>query len=441
VILLIACSLAQPAMACSNYRKANACSLHPYASQIFVGTVMEVVAQAPGETDSPILDVRLRVDEAFKGTSLGDVLTIQSVQKGNCCGAPPNFAQGSQFLIYLLSGRNAPVVVACDPVIPIAEADEHLTYLRNLLAHNVPTEVYGLAYVWDHFLGDNPKSTLLSGIHLTFKSDEGTFSTTTDEQGKFRRSLKPGTYELITEMPGYMDREGTTDFTLAQDSCAEIAIPFEYNGVIEGRVVDSRGKPAPNVAVSLLDPAADDDEVNFTWTGADGEFSLQKIAPGDYVLGFNVGPLPNKESPYAATFYPSAADRDAAATIHLGPGQEIKLADSSSSDDNCALDIRVLYRTGKPASGATLAAAVLENDRYFVLHDPDVVRDGRVSVPTWGHGQLLIHANLETGGGRLQSESQWVHVCSKKPVILKLNRRYDDPAPSRSVKSAVPTAK
>ena len=428
-------------MACSNDSRASACSIHPYASLIFLGTVMEVTAEAPNDTGFPISDVRFRVDEAFKGTSAGDLRTIRAVQAGNCCGAPPNYIEGSQFLLFILRDEETPLIGACDPVIPVAEASDHLTYLRNLLAHNVATEVHGSVYVWKHFWAANSESEPLSGMRVTFKSEDRTFDATTDEQGKFRRNLPPGVYELGTATPGYMDRSGDMGFELASESCAEVSVSIEYNGIIEGRAVDGRGNPAPNVAVSLLDPTADDNEINFSWTDPDGRFSLRGIAPGDYVLGFNVGPLPDKSSPYAATFYPSVGRREAAGTIHLEPGQEVKLADIATSTDQCAIDVRVTDGTGKPVSGATLSAAVLDGDHFFVLYDPEIVRNGRALVPSWGHGQLRIYANLEIGGGRLQSEPHPVQVCSKRPVILKLNHRYEDPVPERSEKSTLPPAK
>jgi hypothetical protein len=63
---------------------------------------MEVTAEAPNDTKFPISDVRFRVDEAFKGTSAGDLQTIRAVQGGNCCGAPPKYIEGSQFPLFIL---------------------------------------------------------------------------------------------------------------------------------------------------------------------------------------------------------------------------------------------------------------------------------------------------------------------------------------------------
>lgn len=235
-------------------------------------------------------------------------------------------------------------------MIPIAEASDRLTYLRTLLAHNVPTEVQGSLYVWKHYWAASSESEPPSGMPVTFKSEDRTFDATTDRQGKFRRNLPPGVYELGTATPGYMDRSADMGFELAPESCAEVSASLEYIGIIEGRAVDGRGSPAPDVAVSLLDPTADDNEINFSWTGPDGRFALRGIASGDYVLGFNVGPLPDKRSPYAATFYPSVGRWEAAGTIHLEPGQEVKRADIATSTDQCA-SVQLTYELQtEPAS-------------------------------------------------------------------------------------------
>jgi hypothetical protein len=386
-----------------------------------------MTAETPDETGVRASAVRFRVDEAFKGTRVGEAVTVLAINKSNCCGALPEFSEGSQFLLFTLftsSAQNVPVVGPCDPVIPIAEAGDHLTYLRNLLAHNVATEVYGEVYVWENFWSGKSSQPMPS-VRITFTSENGTFDTISDALGRFRRNLRSGNYEVGADVPGYMDRSGAMSFTLAPESCAEVSVSLEYNGTIEGRAVDDHRNPATGAAVSLLD-ATTNDEVSLAWTGADGEFSLNGIAPGDYVLGLNVGPLPDVNRPYAATFYPSEPRREFAQKIHLEPGQQIRLADIITSTDRCAIVVRVLDAAGRPVSGATLAAQVVDRDYFFLLDDPGVVKDGRATVPAWGRGRIQIRANLEIDGDWLQSEPKWIQVCPKKPVTLKLNHRYED---------------
>lgn len=173
----------------------------------------------------------------------------------------------------------------------------------------------------------------MPSVRVTFKSGEGTFDTISDEQARFRRDLRPADYEVGADVPGYMDRSGAMGFRLTQESCAEVSVSLEYNGTIEGRAGDDRGNPAGNASVSLLD-AATNDEVTFAWTEADGKYSLTGIAPGDYVLGLKVGPIPDKDSPYAATFYPSEPRREGAQSIHLELGQQIKLPEIITSTDS-----------------------------------------------------------------------------------------------------------
>jgi hypothetical protein len=114
-------------LACSNYRRASACSIHPAASLIFLGTVINSTEPIRQENGQALSTVRFHVDEAFKGTQLGATVDVQAIGGANCCGALPSFAQGSQFLLFTgFLGAKQAVIAPCDPVIPLAEAGDHL---------------------------------------------------------------------------------------------------------------------------------------------------------------------------------------------------------------------------------------------------------------------------------------------------------------------------
>jgi hypothetical protein len=81
----------------------------------------------------------------------------------NFCEALPEFREGRQFLLFALSETGTPIVGSCSPVIPIAEASDHLIYLGQVLAHHVATEMYGSVYAWKRFPGLNSKPEQLSG--------------------------------------------------------------------------------------------------------------------------------------------------------------------------------------------------------------------------------------------------------------------------------------
>ena len=226
-------------------------------------------------------------------------------------------------------------------------------------------------------------------------------------------------YEIGADVPHYFDRSGTMGFTLAPESCVEASVVLQHNGRIEGRVIGDHGNPAANAAIGLFD-AQTNKEVNFSTADEDGKYTLEGNRPGDYVVGVNVGPLPGQDRPYAPIFYPSAVRREDAGTIHLDPGHRIQLADIVTSDQ-CTIAIRVLDATGRPVSGATLAAQVFDHDHFYTLYDPEIVNDGRATVPTWGHDRLQILASLAVNGDLIQSQPQWIRLCPKQPVILRLN--------------------
>ncbi len=127
--------------------------------------------------------------------------------------------------MFTLVGDKTPIVGPCDPVIPIAEASDHITYLRDLAAHRVLTEVSGSVYTVDRLLGgDPPEDRPLSNVRVVFTSDANTLDAVSDNQGRFRRNLPPGDYEVGADVPHYFDRSGTMGFTLAPESCVEASV-------------------------------------------------------------------------------------------------------------------------------------------------------------------------------------------------------------------------
>jgi hypothetical protein len=65
-VLIVTCTTVQDAGTCSNYSRAAACSIHSYASLIFLGTVISDHRGTREGIKGRVSAVRFRVDEAFK---------------------------------------------------------------------------------------------------------------------------------------------------------------------------------------------------------------------------------------------------------------------------------------------------------------------------------------------------------------------------------------
>lgn len=114
--------------------------------------------------------------------------------------------------------------------------------------------MYDSVYTVDHLLGDDPPGNKpLPNVRVILKSDANTLDAVSDNQGRFRRNLPRGDYEVGADVPQYFDRSGTMGFTLAPESCVEASVVLQHNGRIEGRAIGDHGNPAANAAISLFD--------------------------------------------------------------------------------------------------------------------------------------------------------------------------------------------
>ena len=138
-----------------------ACSIHSYASLIFLGTVISA-------TEEPGKELR----DVFRLSDFGSTRHSSANHPyRNFCEALPEFREGRQFLLFALGETGTPMVGSCSPVIPIAETSDHLVYRGQLLAHHVATEVYGPVYAWKSFPGLNCKPEQPSGVESRSKVD------------------------------------------------------------------------------------------------------------------------------------------------------------------------------------------------------------------------------------------------------------------------------
>jgi hypothetical protein len=192
-----------------------------------------------------------------------------------------------------------------------------------------------------------------------------------------------------------------------------------YNAVVEGRVVDDHHNTLSDLQVTLYDKESLA-ELHWGFTDKSGRYEINNVPPGDYILGVNTAGPPDESRPYAATFYPAAALSKDALTLHVGQGEQLKLADIVASTDSCEIDLRVVDGSDNPVSGATLANEVIGNDHFYTLYHPTVVTEGRARLRAWGHGEMWIYADLKNASGHWQSEPTHVHLCPGQPIVMKL---------------------
>ena len=180
----------------------------------------------------------------------------------------------------------------------------------------------------------------------------------TGDDGKFSfTGLRPGTYRLRADKPGFLNQEyntrnagafpgqpgnGTPITLSAGQKMTDIAFKLIPQGIVAGKILDEEGEPVQQAQVSLMRyifnrgkrrllPASN------AQTNDLGEFRIANVAPGKYYLqainmrrmmmmpGSPAPPSPDgkPERAQMPTLYPGVAEVTSASEIVVAPGQEV----------------------------------------------------------------------------------------------------------------------
>jgi protocatechuate 3,4-dioxygenase beta subunit len=164
----------------------------------------------------------------------------------------------------------------------------------------------------------------------------------TAADGGFRfDALEPGRYSLMGEGPDYPQQQygapagswqGIDISVEDGEQIRDLEFTMFSPASISGRVTREDGSPAAGIIVELqtwnyardrrrLFPVAS------ASAGPDGEFLIEKVRPGRYLLSAEVHPGYHSEEPCEVlfrTFHPSTMDASLATEIEIAPGAELR---------------------------------------------------------------------------------------------------------------------
>jgi protocatechuate 3,4-dioxygenase beta subunit len=161
-----------------------------------------------------------------------------------------------------------------------------------------------------------------------------THNATTDNAGRFHvEGLAPGNYVAEVEHPHFADAQSDqtarVSFTVgASGEAARVRVDLIPRSSLRGKLVDSEGKPIPDVRVYLF-------RLRYSgsydcMTDKEGRFEFEEVRPTAYVLAadppvLNWAPSgPDGErNTLARTYYPNTVDRRQAAPIVIAPGADL----------------------------------------------------------------------------------------------------------------------
>lgn len=389
------------AQACSCAGPGSPCNAAWQADAVFVGHVVSISSTAGRR-------VELAVIESFRGLQLSQV-TVVTGYGGGDCGYP--FEIGQSYFVYVYRTPEGQLSTSiCSRTRPLRDATEDLAYARSLaaIAPGTPARVPGRVVLWEYPIPTGGELRPVPRVVVTATGGGLTFSTTANERGEFELTGLPlGTYDVIASAPdGFEATKRTVDIHDPR-GCGATQLYIQYDGRVIGRVVDSRGRNVPGLAIELV--LADDVDTPgggrkrvLARTAVDGTFEMRLVAPDRYLLGFNsIRGDRNDRVASLRAFYPGVVERADARTVVVSAGERVHLENFviPGTIKLATVSGIVVDEAGQPVREARV---VLRDDTRVSNMGPAAItgEDGRFAFSLIENGKYDVHVTRYVGTGR-----------------------------------------
>jgi hypothetical protein len=426
LVLAFVLCLSNRAQACS-CAKISACEAFGYSSAVFIGRMLggkEKVREytKDGETFSVESgESRFAVEESFKGVVASEVTVFLINMKGTSCEGMAALVRGQRYLVYAsyVESVGMLAVGACSPTKPLTSANDDLAFLRHLPAEGSGGRLYGKVGVE---VGRG-EPTALPDVSIVIEDETHTQrQTKTDKNGEYEFSgLRPGKYvvnPVLTD--SYLTNEYQRDrkVVVADRGCAQASFWVHVNGKVSGRVTDSGGSPAP---AHLVLESTDGRERHFLgYTDDDGDYEIEGVAPGKYVLKIDL----KKDGEDKSFYYPGTTDRSKATTLSLSMAQKLNGYDFHLPFQTFTIQGVVAYSDGKLASNVEvrLIPDQSANEKTYQVESlyVDTETDGRGRFSLRGYKGVTYHILVFDDLSRaIQENREPVRTETEKMVVDK----------------------
>lgn len=343
----------------------------PYwrASLVFTGVVDKFIADKKPvsqngyfltDTYTPVFNsVRFTVEKRHRG-DVGEKIDIISSF---------TFKEGEKYFVYALPGSDGKVYQLDNgecgkPPILLTDAKEDIEYADEIATGKIGTRIFGSVSEDRWAIGTPRQNIPLVNIEIAIKSKKHSFTTKTDEKGKFVfKDIPPAEYRVkalttqglheqtfrnsnlfgskphtvlvgdgvvtdfillgSTQKPKYIYRHWDTDNFV-----------FTSLSSIEGKVVGFDGKIPSQQFLWLLSTDKDgktllDGDIQYLWTDpSTGKFVFDNIPTGKYRLAINRYNCHSHTNPrFGRNFFPGFGDETEAEIVTVGENDNIKLKD------------------------------------------------------------------------------------------------------------------
>jgi len=339
----------------------------PYwrASLVFTGVVNKFVADNPPvssnlyyvtDTYTPVFNVvKFSVEKTYRGNVKDEIEIISSF----------NFKEGERYFVYASPGNDGKIfqldngLCGRQPIL-LRDAKDDIEYAEEVESGKIGTRIFGSVTEDRWRLWELRRNVPLANVEVTIKSKKYSFTTKTDEQGKFVfKNIPPAVYTIVAETPKGMHQRpfpmpntvslgeriasnGLTFVRLGSNAKPKYEFRhWDYHNFlftslssIEGKVVGIDGKTPSLQFISLL-PFDKDGRLRFDdrmqglrKDSSTGRFVFENIPAGKYRIAIN--PLNCHaviDPEFGRTFFPGVSEESEAGTITVGENESIKLSD------------------------------------------------------------------------------------------------------------------
>ena len=413
------------------------CQAYRMASAVFVGRVAEITStevetnQGARKSRYPQASVRFVVEQAYKGVHGLEVEIIEGD-----VGRQSRFKQGEQYFVYAYRHpQNGRLQVGrCTPVISLADAKDHLEYVRELPQAIPGSRIFGSVVQYRSNLKERTYNLIepLANIEITIEAANGKrFGALTDREGHYKIvGLRPGTYTVRAALPEHLDGEPVRKIDVTHGGCAEASFFASANSRISGKVLDAEGQPVPDISVELIPvdvKEVDDDffmKIENHYSNEHGRYELKEVPPGRYLMGINLSDeTPNQYTPYPRTYFPGVKDRNQATVISVGEHQKLedydlhlppRLAEGTITGS-------VLWPNGRPAVGARVRLVYTDHE-WNVYDEVETDSHGRYSIKGYEGFEYWLKALTTTDANGKEMRKVWEAEPMKLLVTGNISR-------------------
>jgi hypothetical protein len=377
-ILFLISQINVSACTCGGYP--SVCDAYGSADAVFVGTVIKVEAVAALKTEKINGSAEsiggwkhlVKVEKTYKG-NLPDEIFL-AAEDNSCSG---DFKVGSKLLLYAYFNKEIKMweISACGRNSRFETANDDLLFLNGLPKTSNKTRISGdLARYEDTIESSFTRTQSFAGAKLKIASKIKTYEVTTDRNGIYEiYDLPSDVYTITPEIPkglkirfpiyygfgGFLENilneTGSVTVDLKDNRCVGVDFLFNTDNKISGKVLDASGKPMKGVCLELI-PVAE--KVSpyfrvFDCTEEDGSYLLDDFPAGKYLILANEDGKISSSEPFPKLYYPNVFDREKAAIIAIGEGENLKNRDIKipAQSETITVTGKLLYSDGKPVEG------------------------------------------------------------------------------------------